>query len=171
MRQEPIDVVVCDVQMPGMSGPELLARIAEEYPDTVRMVMTGHASVDAAISAINDGGVFRFLEKPCSSEEIKAEILDALCERAKHHATRKMIDAARAIIEPRPSGERLPERQPAPDVFDGVTPREREVLAMLVDGIRIAQIAKALFISEATVRNHVKSLFRKLRVHSQAELV
>ena len=52
-----------------------------------------------------------------------------------------------------------------------MTPREQEVLAQLLAGRRVASMARALFVSEHTVRNHLKSIFRKLHAHSQAELI
>jgi two-component system nitrate/nitrite response regulator NarL len=57
------------------------------------------------------------------------------------------------------------------DVLTTLSNRERDVFDLLVDGLRVSQIAKALFISEQTIRNHLKSIFGKLDVHSQAELL
>ena len=51
--------------MPGMSGSELLAQVHLDYPDTVRILLTGQASMEAALRAINDAEVYRFLLKPC----------------------------------------------------------------------------------------------------------
>ena len=61
----PFAVVVSDMQMPGMNGAEFLARASEMVPDTVRILLTGHADVNAAIDAVNQGNIFRFLTKPC----------------------------------------------------------------------------------------------------------
>ena len=64
-RSVHIDVIVSDMRMPEMNGATLLAECRKRSPDTVRMLLTGHADVESAISAVNDGQVFRFLTKPC----------------------------------------------------------------------------------------------------------
>ncbi|ADU63690.1 MAG: response regulator [Pseudodesulfovibrio sp.] len=66
----PYGVVVSDLKMPGMDGIKFLKKVQELSPDTVRVMLTGHADVNAAISAVNDGAVFRFLTKPSSMEEM-----------------------------------------------------------------------------------------------------
>lgn len=78
MLSSGVDVVVCDEQMPDMMGSALLAQVRELYPSTVRIILTGEASLDAAITAINHAGIFRFLRKPCSGEELSACLKEAL---------------------------------------------------------------------------------------------
>ncbi|MDF3071127.1 MAG: hypothetical protein K0R38_6728 [Polyangiaceae bacterium] len=72
-----VDVVVSDEQMPDMAGSELLAEVRKLYPETVRIILTGEASLDAAISAINKAGIFRFLRKPCGADELLACLKEA----------------------------------------------------------------------------------------------
>lgn len=81
-RQE-VDVVVSDERMPDMGGAEFLTRVRELYPETVRMVLTGQSTLDAAASAINDAGVYRFLLKPCSPRDLAASVQKAIDERAQ----------------------------------------------------------------------------------------
>ena len=81
LAREPIDVVVADEQMPGMTGSELQAVVCREYPDTVRIILTGQANMEAAIRAINEGKIYHFLEKPCDAEQIAAIICQALQQR------------------------------------------------------------------------------------------
>ena len=57
---------------------QILEKIRKKRPDTVRIILTGHADLDVAISAINQGNVFRFIQKPCNDSEMKAEIRSAL---------------------------------------------------------------------------------------------
>jgi DNA-binding NtrC family response regulator len=66
----PYAVVVADVRMPEMSGIELLDRIRKEWPDTVRIVLTGNADRQTAVDAFECGQVFCFLSKPCSSQTL-----------------------------------------------------------------------------------------------------
>lgn len=78
MSQMTVDVVISDMRMPHMSGSELVARIATHYPDTVRMVLTGYADLQSAITAVNDGAIHRYLQKPWQNEDLKVTIREAL---------------------------------------------------------------------------------------------
>ncbi len=66
----PFAVVVSDMRMPGLSGAQFLAMVKERAPETVRMLLTGHADVNAAMEAVNDGNIFRFLTKPCERDDL-----------------------------------------------------------------------------------------------------
>ncbi len=73
-----IQVVVSDEKMPHMTGAEFLAIVRQKYPETVRIMLTGQASLGAAVSAINDGEIYRFLMKPCDTDELELTIRTAL---------------------------------------------------------------------------------------------
>lgn len=77
-QRQPFDLVVADQKMGGKSGAELVQWIAEHFPDTVRIMLTGHADVDVMKQAINDGRVFRFLTKPCRDVELAIAVRDGL---------------------------------------------------------------------------------------------
>ncbi len=77
---ESIDVIISDIDMPGTNGLELVARIRRDHPAIVRLLLTGDASLEAALQAINQGEVHRFLVKPWSSEELR-ETLRAAIDR------------------------------------------------------------------------------------------
>ncbi|WP_083465806.1 HD domain-containing phosphohydrolase [Salidesulfovibrio brasiliensis] len=66
----PFCVVVSDLKMPEIDGINLLSMVKKHSPDTVRIILTGHADLDSAISAVNEGSVFRFLTKPCDTETL-----------------------------------------------------------------------------------------------------
>jgi len=70
----PVALVVSDMRMPGMNGAELLTKVRELYPDSVRMVLSGQADLESTIAAVNDGHIFRFLTKPCSEEVLRAAV-------------------------------------------------------------------------------------------------
>jgi two-component system, NtrC family, sensor kinase len=78
MAKEEVGVIVADQKMPGTTGVELLERVREQYPDTVRMLITAYSDIQAAIGAINRGRVRRYLRKPWEPGELKAELTDAL---------------------------------------------------------------------------------------------
>ena len=77
-RDGPFAVVVSDLQMPGMDGIALLSTIKERWPETMRIMLTGKANLDAAIEAVNQGSIFRFLTKPTSAEILHVAIEEAL---------------------------------------------------------------------------------------------
>jgi two-component system, probable response regulator PhcQ len=80
MRDHPVDVVVSDHLMPEMTGLELLAIVRDRFPDTVRIMLTGHADTTTAVDAINRGEIYRFLEKPCVWTELRVT-LHLACEK------------------------------------------------------------------------------------------
>ena len=70
----PFAVVISDMRMPGMNGAEFLAHIRKDAPDTVRMLLTGFTDLDAAIAAVNEGNIFKFLTKPCRKDALVSAI-------------------------------------------------------------------------------------------------
>jgi DNA-binding NtrC family response regulator len=91
LAQREIDVVVSDERMPGESGTEFLAKVRQRYPNTIRMVLSGQASLEAAVRAINEGEVYRFLLKPCNPIDLILTIQGAL----EH---RRLAEQARALL-------------------------------------------------------------------------
>ena len=81
LAREPVDVVVSDEKMPGMSGSAFLGEVCHKYPNTIRMMLTGQASLEAAIRAINEGEVYRFFTKPCNDADLAVTIRHALQQR------------------------------------------------------------------------------------------
>ncbi len=73
-KEGPFAVVVSDMRMPGMDGIQFLTETRERSPDTVRLMLTGNADLQTAIDAVNEGSIFRFLTKPCSSETLAAAL-------------------------------------------------------------------------------------------------
>ncbi|MBM3834120.1 MAG: response regulator [Verrucomicrobia bacterium] len=74
----PFAIVAADMRMPGLNGIELLTKIREIAPDTVRIMLTGNAEQQTAVEAINKGHIFRFLNKPCSPEFLGAALESGL---------------------------------------------------------------------------------------------
>ena len=95
-RDEAFDVIVADELMPSMRGSELLTRIAREFPAARRILLTGHATPEAAARAVNDAGVVRFLLKPCPLEKLHGAIEAAL--RATPFASRLRRNRRRAFL-------------------------------------------------------------------------
>lgn len=78
LAREQVDVVISDEIMPGMSGSKFLAIVRKKYPDTIRIILTGHASLESAIRAINEGEIYRFFTKPCNVFDLAITIRQAL---------------------------------------------------------------------------------------------
>lgn len=74
LKSEPVAVVVSDMRMPQMDGATFLAHVRSLYPDVVRILLTGQADTQAAIAAVNEGQIYRFLTKPCPPEVLVDEI-------------------------------------------------------------------------------------------------
>ncbi|MGK7346319.1 MAG: HD domain-containing phosphohydrolase [Candidatus Nitrospinota bacterium M3_3B_026] len=91
-RKGPYAVVVSDLKMPGMDGVTFLSKVAETAPDTVRVMLTGYADVNTAISSVNEGRIFRFLTKPCPPDEL-AKTLAASVEQYR------LVMAERELLE------------------------------------------------------------------------
>ncbi|MUM76438.1 response regulator [Pseudodesulfovibrio sp. F-1] len=87
----PYAVVVSDLKMPGMDGIRFLRKVQAVSPDTVRVMLTGHADLQAAIAAVNDGAVFRFLTKPCSMDEMIRTLEAAIRQYSLVIAERELL--------------------------------------------------------------------------------
>ncbi len=78
MTQVPIHAIISDQRMPNMSGAEFFSQIRNEYPDAIRLLLTGYADIQAVITAINDGNVFRYITKPWDPVELDTIVSEAL---------------------------------------------------------------------------------------------
>lgn len=90
--EKPFAVILSDMRMPGMDGAAFLSRARTASPDSVRVLLTGHADFDAALSAVNDGQIFRFLTKPCAHGQLMAT-LEAAAEQYR------LVGAERDLLE------------------------------------------------------------------------
>ena len=88
----PYSVVVSDMRMPKMDGIQLLSKIKAQSPDTIRIILTGNADIDTAINAINEGSIFRFLNKPCSREVMAKTLTAALLQYRLVTAEKQLLE-------------------------------------------------------------------------------
>jgi two-component system probable response regulator PhcQ len=86
-----VDVIVSDEAMPGQSGSAFLANVRRKYPSIIRMILSGHANLEAAVRAINEGEVYRFFLKPCNPTELLITIQRALDHKGLEVRSRNML--------------------------------------------------------------------------------
>jgi len=99
LASRPVDVVISDHLMPGMTGIEFLTLVHDRFPDTVRIMLTGHAETDLTIRAINHGEIYRFLTKPCDPVELQVT-LHLACEKlALERENRRLLALVRSHPE------------------------------------------------------------------------
>src|SRR5437667_5877260 len=159
-RLEP-DLILLDLSMPGLDGLSALPRLREAAPQCEVVVLTASGTEENLLGAIR-GGAAGYLLK----SEPPERIVDFLRGVAQGEAALSGAVARRLLEQVRSGGG----RGGVPDsIAAALSARELEVLLLLDDHLGTDEIAKRLFISEHTVRSHVKSLLRKLGVSSRRE--
>ncbi|MEG7523935.1 MAG: EAL domain-containing protein [Chromatiales bacterium] len=94
----PYAIVVSDMRMPGMDGLQLLSRLSEIEPDTIRIMLTGNADQKTAVDAVNKGDVFKFLTKPCSSETMATTLEAGLAQYGQTLEKRAILEQSTSEV-------------------------------------------------------------------------
>jgi adenylate cyclase len=89
-----VDLIISDMRMPYMSGAEFLARAQTLYPDTMRILLTGYSEIELVVRAINEGGVYRYLNKPWDDEDLLLTVAQALEQRRLRKETERLTELA-----------------------------------------------------------------------------
>jgi two-component system response regulator FixJ len=143
--------LLSDVRMPDMDGLALQNLVAERYPALPVVIMTGHGDVPMAVRAMHLGAV-DFLEKPFAEDALLAAL-------------------ARALEQGRERAASQAEHRAAREIAARLTPREREILALLAAGATNKEMARQLDISPRTAEVHRMHLMEKARARTLADLV
>jgi two-component system, LuxR family, response regulator FixJ len=151
LDREAIGAVVLDVRMPGLGGLAVLERLVAAGVDQPVVMLTGHGTVELCRRAFK-AGVAEFLEKPVDD----GLLLEALQQAVRQHAK---------------SREHRQADRSARERYAQLSGREREVLALVVEGLTNKEIGRALGVSPRTVEAHRAHLFEKLEAPSLAQLV
>ena len=144
------DIVLMDLRMPGMGGVEAILAIRKKHPEA-RVIVLSTYDLDEDIHRAMQSGAKSYLLKDMPTEEIESTI--------------RWVHAGGDTSLPRQVAERLTERSQRQQL----TERERDVLEALIKGRSNKEIASSLYISEDTVKSHLKTLFSKLHVRDRTE--
>ena len=155
------DLVLMDLSLPGASGVEATQRLRQLFPECPVIVLTVHDDDEHVFEAIRAGAT-GYLLKPSSPVEVVTAIQEARRGGAPINAY-----VGRRILN---LFSRLPAPMPKTDEY-GLSVRESEILGLVVDGLDKPAIAARLNLSYHTVGNHVRSVYRKLHVHSSSQAV
>ncbi|MCB1483589.1 MAG: response regulator [Hyphomicrobiaceae bacterium] len=149
--QTATDCILSDVRMPGMNGVDLMRELQTRKDARPIILLTGHGDIEMAVNAIK-GGAFDFIEKPFDPSRLIAAIGNAINKAVEN----KVIQEETALWKER---------------YDSLTDRQRETMALLVQGFANKEIATRLGISPRTVEIHRTWVMNKMAARTLAELV
>lgn len=165
MESQPVDLVLMDIEMPGLDGISATSVIAEKYPTCKVIMLTTFDDDDKIFQSIL-AGASGYLLKDETGSELVALIHQTIAGGAAMSASIALkalnyIRAAETRKQPQPYSEQAP----------NITPREIELLELLRDGLGYKQIGATLQISEGTVRKHLENIYRKLHVNNKVSAI
>ena len=164
-RTERPDVLLMDIRMPGVDGLEATRRItADETLAKARVIMLTTFELDEYVFEALHAGASGFLLKDVEPDELRAAV--------------RIVAHGEALLSPSVTRRLIREfvaqpgrHRPPPEQLDSLTEREREVLALVAEGLSNQEIAERLVISPATAKTHVSRTMLKLHAHDRAQLV
>lgn len=149
LKHANVDIALVDLRMPGMSGIESIRELRRVSPNTKSIVLSSFESDEEIYQAV-EAGASGYLLKEMDSEVILGRIRDVYCGRScfPHSITKRLTERKRRV---------------------DLSPREKEILELVVKGFTNKEIASALRLSQFTVRNHLNHLTSKLQVSDRTE--
>ena len=143
--------MILDIRLPGLSGLDLQTELAKAKVKIPIIFMTGHGDIPMTVKAMKSGAI-DFLTKPFRDQDLLDAVATALERDRGRRNDEKIVTELQTLV-------------------DSLTPRERQVMTLVTEGMMNKQIAHELGISEITVKIHRGSLTKKMGAHSLADLV
>jgi DNA-binding NarL/FixJ family response regulator len=162
-RTQP-DLVLLDLQLPGLDGLSCLALLRERHPETTVVVLSGIED-DEIVERALSGGAAAVVRKSISPADLPV-LLRQVMQGSVHFATPRI---ARAVVTQATRQSRLDETRAEACGETGLTARELEVLEMVARGLPNRTVAEQLFLSDQTVKRHLRKVYRKLGVANRTE--
>ncbi|HEY1664345.1 MAG TPA: response regulator transcription factor [Trebonia sp.] len=162
------DVALVDLRMPGLDGAQVTERIVQAGTGTRVLILTTYADDDAVLPALRAGAV-GYLTKDVTGEALLAAVRDVAAGRTvlDPAVQQRLIELVTA--DPAAAGPAAP-AAPSADV-EGLTRREADVVRLVAQGLNNRQVAKEMFVSEATVKTHLNHILAKLAMQDRAALI
>jgi DNA-binding NarL/FixJ family response regulator len=161
LRERP-DVVLTDLHMPDVNGVEAASRILHEAPETRVVIISTTEEADSVLASVSAGAV-GYLTKDASRQDIT----DAVRAASAGHAHMSMAAYSHVVTAALAARSPVTGEEPEHDM----TPREAEVFGLIAEGLSNRQIARALQVSESTVKTHINNVYAKLGISSRAQAV
>jgi len=162
------DVIMMDLRMPGTDGIAATADLRQRLPTVRVLVLTTYADEDAIVPALQ-AGARGYLTKDASAEQIEAAI--HAVHAGQTHLDPAVQERLVAAVISRPAAGEPPVPGLGQKPPDGLTAREAEVLTLLASGLSNTEIAKRLYLSNATVKTHINRIFAKTGARDRAQAV
>jgi len=156
LMKSPPDIAIIDIKLPGISGIDLIKKIKPSLPNTQYLVCSSHQDDETVFQALKNGAS-GYLLKDSSKDEIQRAILEL-----NNGGAPMSPYIAKKIIN-------LMQSQQSENNDYGLTNREYEVLYLMAKGLQYKELAAKLFISVDTVKNHIKSIYKKMHVQNRIE--
>jgi len=159
------DVVLMDLRMPRLDGIEATRRLRERDPEARVIALTTYADDESVLGALR-AGARGYLTKDAGAEDIRSAIFAVVAgEAILDPAVQRHVVGALAA---EPASDQQTEE---PELPDGLTPREAEILGLIAEGMTNAEIAERLVVSPTTVKSHINHLFAKAGVRDRVQAV
>jgi DNA-binding NarL/FixJ family response regulator len=162
------DVIMMDLRMPGTDGIAATADLRQRLPTARVLVLTTYADEDAIVPALQ-AGARGYLTKDASAEQIEAAI--HAVHAGQTHLDPAVQERLVAAVISRPAAGEPPVPGLGQKPPDGLTAREAEVLTLLASGLSNTEIARRLYLSNATVKTHINRIFAKTGARDRAQAV
>lgn len=162
LQQQPVDIVLSDMHMPGLNGVELALRMREEHP-AVKIILLTMEEEPETIRLAMQAGVWGYVLKKASKKELEAAI-QCVAEGGRYFCQ----EVSRQLSQP-PQDDACEEPKTAGSI-QPLSKREIEIVRLIVNDVPSQEIADRLFISPKTVETHRRNIFKKLSIHSVVAL-